>query len=96
MSVTVIVNLRANDGQADALRALLQRGRHISQTAAGCEEFDLYQGHDDPHQFVMVERWKSVDAHHESFETKILASGHLEKVLAHIAEPIRSGVHQAV
>jgi quinol monooxygenase YgiN len=34
-----------------------------SATVEGFEAFDVYQGDEDPHRFVMVERWASVDAH---------------------------------
>jgi quinol monooxygenase YgiN len=96
MSLTVIVNFRAAEGKAEALLPLLRTGRDFSLKAEGCEAFDLYQGEDDPHQFVMVERWTSLEAHHANFETNVRASGHLDKILPLLSEPIRSGVYGAV
>jgi quinol monooxygenase YgiN len=92
----MIVSFQAAEGKAEALRPLLQQGRDFSRKAKGCEAFDLYQGQDDPHQFVMVQRWASAEAHHVHFEKNVKASGHLDKILPLLAKPIESGVYRVV
>lgn len=94
MSLAVIVSIQAAGGNAEALLPLLQQGRDFSSRAAGCEAFDLYQGQDDPHKFVMVERWTSLEAHHANFEKNVKASGHLAKILQLISQPIQSAVYR--
>jgi hypothetical protein len=37
----VLANFHAADGNADALRLLLEQGRDISRAASGCELFEL-------------------------------------------------------
>lgn len=92
MSVQVVVNFQAAAGQADALLAVLREGRDISRAAEGCESFELFQRADDPHKFVFLERWTSIDAHHRNMADNIVASGHLDKLLPLLAGPIDNGV----
>jgi quinol monooxygenase YgiN len=92
MSVMVLVNFHAAEGKAEALLPLLQQGREVSQKADGCEGFDLYQRQDEPHKFVFVERWASLEAHHANMADNIVATGHLKSLLPLLAEPIDNGV----
>ena len=69
MSVDVVINFQALPGCATELRALLSQGRDISRAADGCESFALYQRDDDEHKFMFLERWTSIDAHHENMGT---------------------------
>ena len=92
MSVMVIVNFRASDGNADALLALLQDGRDVSLTAAGCEAFDLYRRDDDPQKFTFIERWTTIDAHHANMAKNIIESGHFAKLLPLLDGGIDNGV----
>ena len=89
MSVTVIYSFEAAPGKADDLLAILRQGREFSATVEGCEGFEVYQGDDDPHRFVMVERWASVDAHQEHFETNVRASGVLDAAQALMTAPFQ-------
>ena len=95
MSVTLIVNVRAVEGNAEAMLALLRQGRDFSLQAEGCEAFDLYQSLDDPHQFVMVQRWTSPEAHNANFEQNVKGSGRLAKILPLLSEPNRSALYRA-
>ena len=92
----VMVHFRAGEGNAGALLALLQRGRDFSLQADGCEAFEVYQGRDDPHRFALVERWTSIEAHHANVEQNVKGSGHLDKILPLLSEPIQSGAYRAV
>ncbi len=96
MSVNVVVNFHAAEGNADALLVLLQQGRDMSRGADGCEFFDLYQREDDPQRFMFFEQWSSIEAHHANMGTNIVASGHLAKILPLLDGGIDNGVVSAV
>ncbi len=96
MSVTMIVQFQAADGKAEPLRALLQQGRDFSLRAEGCEGFDLYQRQNDLHQFVMVQRWTSAEAHDANFGKNVKGSGHLGKILSLTVKPIESAIFHSV
>jgi quinol monooxygenase YgiN len=87
MSVTAIYDIRAADGKAEQLLAILRQGRDFTATVEGSEGFEIFQGKDDPHKFVMIERWNSVEAHHAHFERNVKASGVLDSAEALMAEP---------
>jgi quinol monooxygenase YgiN len=87
MSVAIIYRFRAREGRAAELLALLQGGRDFSLTVDGCEGFDVYQGKDDPHQFVMMETWRSEQVHEAHFEKNARGSGWLERVEALMTQP---------
>ena len=96
LSVMVVINFQASEGNVEKLRLLLQQGRDISRRAEGCEAFDLYQRQDDPHRFMFLERWSSLEAHHTNMADNIVASGHLAKVLPLLSGPIDNGVIRAL
>ena len=96
MSVNVVVNFQATDGNSELLLPLLREGRDISRNAEGCEHFDLFQRQDDPHKFMFFERWASIDAHHANMAENIVASGHLAKMLPLLAGPPDNGVIEMV
>ncbi|HET7225770.1 MAG TPA: antibiotic biosynthesis monooxygenase family protein [Candidatus Eisenbacteria bacterium] len=87
MSVAIIYRFRAREGKAAELLTLLQGGRDFSLTVGGCEGFDVYQGKDDPHQFVMVETWRSEQMHEAHFEKNARGSGWLGQVEALMTQP---------
>jgi heme oxygenase (mycobilin-producing) len=96
MSVDVVINFQALPGCATELRALLSQGRDISRAADGCESFELYQRDDDEHKFMFLERWASVEAHHENMANNIVASGHLSRIIPLIVGPLDNGVIRLV
>ena len=96
MSVSVVVNFQASSGNIEPLLALLREGRDLSRKADGCEAFDLFQRQDDPHLFMFIERWTSIDAHHANMAENIVASGHLAKILPLLENPIDNGVIESV
>lgn len=96
MSVQVVVNFQASDGNAEFLRSLLQEGRDISRAARGCESFELYQRQDNPHQFMFLERWVSIDDHHANMTDNIVGSGHMAKLIPLLAGMPDNGVIEAV
>jgi quinol monooxygenase YgiN len=86
MSVTVFLDFRPAPGRAEELLELLQQGRDVSLAVAGCEAYEVHQGSDDPHRFMMVERWASPEAHREHFDKNVVASGVLDQVMSIMLE----------
>lgn len=89
MSVTTSYEFQATAGNAEALLSLLRQGRALALNVEGCEGFDLFQGLDDPHLFVMTEHWTSVDAHEAHAENNLRASGILQAAEALMIEPLK-------
>jgi quinol monooxygenase YgiN len=87
VSVTVIYSIEAADGKADELLAIVRQGRDFAATVEGSEGFEVFQGHDDSHRFVMVEHWSSVEAHQRHFETNVKGSGVLDAAEALMTRP---------
>jgi quinol monooxygenase YgiN len=96
MSVTVVVNFQASEGNGDKLLPLLQEGRTLSLAAPGCEAFDLFRRLDDPNKFMFLERWTSLDAHHANMAENIVATGHLVKMMPLMTGPPDNGVIETV
>ena len=90
MSVAIIYRFRAREGKAAELLPLLQGARDFSLTVDGCEGFDVYQGDDDPHLFVMMETWRSAQVHEAHFEKNARGSGWLEQVEALMTQPLEA------
>jgi quinol monooxygenase YgiN len=96
MSVTVVVNFQASEGNGEKLLSLLQEGREFSRKAEGCESFELFRRKDDPNKFMFLERWTTLDAHHENMEKKVVASGHLDRIKQLLTGPIDNGLVEVV
>jgi quinol monooxygenase YgiN len=56
--------------------------------ADGCQSFAILRDQADPRATAFVQRWSSREAHDAAFGELILASGHLEKVLAVLDEGV--------
>ena len=96
MSVTIVVNFQASEGNAAELLTLLQQGRDFSRKADGCESFELFQRQDDPDKYMFLEQWTSLEAHKENVANNVVATGHLDKIKALLTEPPDNGVIEAV
>ena len=92
MSVEVVVNFQASEGNAERLLPLLREGRDLSRRAEGCERFDLFRREDDPNRFMFLERWTSIEAHHANMAQNVVASGHLAKLMPLLVGPLDNGV----
>lgn len=88
MSVTSITRFHAALGQEATLLDLQSEGRRRMLAADGCESFDILHDQADPRAFAFVQTWTSREAHDAAFGELIMASGHLEKVLAALDEPV--------
>jgi quinol monooxygenase YgiN len=96
MSVTIVVNFQASEGNGVDLLALLQQGRDFSRKAEGCESFEVFQRQDDPNKFMFLEQWASLEAHKENVAKNVVASGHLDNIKALLTGPPDNGVVEAV
>ena len=96
MSVTIVVNFHASEGNADRLLPLLREGRDFSRKAEGCEVLDLFRRLDDPQRFMFIERWTSIEAHHANMAQNVVAGGHLAKLMPLLVGPPDNGVIERV
>lgn len=88
MSVTTVTRFHAAEGQEEVLLALQSEGRRRMLAADGCESFDILRDQSDPRSSAFVQKWSSREAHDAAFGELIMASGHLEKVLAALDEGV--------
>jgi quinol monooxygenase YgiN len=88
MSVTAIYSIEAAEGKAEELLAVLKQGRDFSASVDGSEGFDVFQGKDDPHKFVMVEHWSSVEAQQAHFDANVKGAGVLDTAEALMTQPL--------
>ena len=84
MTASVFFSLRASDGNVEPLRELLLQRR--DEVVPGREAYDVYQGIDDPHRFVLAERWASPEDHQADFQQNVVASGLIEKLMTLVEE----------
>ena len=88
MSITHITSFRAAPGEQSTLESLLVEGRNRMRAADGCESFDLYRDQTDELSFTFIQRWTSPELHDAAFGERIVATGHIEKVLAALGQPL--------
>ena len=91
MSVITVTRFHAAEGQEQALHELQSEGRRRMLAADGCEAFAILRDQADPRASAFLQTWSSREAHDAAFGELIMASGHLEKVLA----TLDAGVVQA-
>ena len=68
-AATLIVQLRAREGQETILEAELRALSGPSRREDGCFRFDLYRSVDTPGAFLLHEVWASREAHTEHTHT---------------------------
>jgi quinol monooxygenase YgiN len=88
MSITHITEFHATSGRQGELEPLLVEGRNRMRAAAGCESFELYRDQDDELSFTFVQLWVSPETHDAAFGERIAQTGHLEKVLGCLGQPL--------
>src|SRR6202165_6373233 len=96
MSITNLPTLDPAPGQEDLLVELATEGRNRMRAAEGCESFDLLRDEDDPRSFTFLQHWISHEAHDTAFAERILKTGHLDKVIAAVDEPIAQHTYTTV
>jgi quinol monooxygenase YgiN len=68
-AATLIVHLRAREGQETILEAELRALTGLSRKEDGCFRFDLYRSVDAPGAFLLHEVWASREGHAEHTHT---------------------------
>jgi len=96
MSVTTVTRFHAAPGQQEVLAELLAEGRDRMQAAEGCQFFDLLRDAEDPCALAFLQRWVSHEAHDTAFAERIGQTGHFDKVLAALDEPVVRHAYQIV
>lgn len=96
MSITTLTRFHATEGLEATLLELQSEGRRRMLSADGCESFDIFRDEGDHRSFVFVQRWASREAHDDAFGELILASGHLEKVLATLDQGVVQNFYEVV
>ena len=66
MTITRIGEMQARPETVESLRDFLLSIIPIIESSQGCESVMLYQSHDDPTKFVMIEIWDSIESHQAS------------------------------
>lgn len=66
MTITRIGETQASPETTASLRGFLLSIIPLIQSSQGCESVTLYQSHDDPTKFTMIEIWDSVESHQAS------------------------------
>ena len=64
--------------------------------AEGCESFDILLDQADPRSSAFIQTWSSRETHDKAFGELIMASGHLEKVLATLDEGVVQAFYAVV
>jgi len=96
MSVTTVTRFHAAEGQEGVLLELQSEGRRRMLAADGCESFEILRDQADPRASAFIQTWSSREAHDAAFGELILASGHLEKVLAVLDEGVVQTFYEVV
>jgi quinol monooxygenase YgiN len=88
MSIITVTRFHAAQGREEVLLELQSEGRRRMVAADGCESFDILRDQADPRSSAFIQTWSSREAHDAAFGELIMASGHLEKVLATLDEGV--------
>ena len=88
MSVTTVTRFHAAEGQELVLLDLQTEGRRRMLAANGCESFEILVDQADPRSSAFIQTWSTREDHDAAFGELIMASGHLEKVLAALDEGV--------
>jgi quinol monooxygenase YgiN len=82
MSEIIIVgSMKARPGRKSALRDTLAELAVAAHAEQGCTLYAVHQGTDEPHRFVIIERWQSQEALDEH-----IRSDYMTAVLARAGE----------
>jgi quinol monooxygenase YgiN len=62
MSIRIVLTRIAKPGMASALAAAYKERCRAVRQEPGCEQFEVFQGVENPDRFVTMERWKDAAA----------------------------------
>ena len=57
--LTIVANIHAKPGQAELVRAELEKLVQPTRAEPGCIAYDLHQDNDDPAHFMFYETWET-------------------------------------
>ena len=66
MTIHRIGETQARPETTEALRDFLLSISPLIKASEGCQSVTLYQSHDDPTKFTMIEVWDSIESHQAS------------------------------
>jgi quinol monooxygenase YgiN len=96
VSITTITQFHAAPDQEHLLRELLAEGRERMRASEGCESFELVQDESDARSLTFIQHWASHQAHDSAFGERIMKTGHLDKVIATLDQPIVQHTYTAL
>ena len=59
--LTIVAHITASEGNAETVKAGLEKLIAPSRADRGCLQYDLHQAHDNPAHFMFYENWSSRD-----------------------------------
>jgi len=66
MSVARIGEVQAKEGLTESLRDFLISIMPSIRSSEGCKSVQLYQSHENPAKFIMIEVWDNLESHQAS------------------------------
>lgn len=66
MSISRIGETQSKPQTTEELHDFLKSIMPMIKSSQGCESVTLYQSHDDPTKFMMIEVWDSIESHQAS------------------------------
>lgn len=94
MTITRIGETQASPETTGALRDFLLSIMPLIKSSQGCESVTLYQSHDEPTKFTIIEVWDSVESHQAS--VKNIPPELLTQIRPLLASPPKGGYFELV
>jgi quinol monooxygenase YgiN len=94
MTIHRIGETQAKPETTEALRDFLLSIIPLIKSSEGCESVALYQSHDDPTKFTMIEVWDSIESHQAS--VKNIPPEMLTQIRPLLASALRGGYYGLV
>jgi quinol monooxygenase YgiN len=86
MSILVLLQLEAAEGQAEAMIDVLRRSLGDTRARPGCESVSVHQDHDKPTSILLVERW-ATRADDEAYRAWRAGEGAIAEIVPLIGGP---------
>jgi len=74
MALTILAQITAAPGKEDLVRTELEKLVPITRAEAGCIQYDLHAGNENPGFFVFYENWESRELWQEHMNAPHLAA----------------------
>lgn len=93
MTITRINGFHTKPGKGDELRDLLQTFVQRMEGLPDCEQYQVLQAVEDPDHIVVLERWRSVEAHRAAAQQTPVHA--YERTMQLLASPPEGAYFQA-